>query len=246
VCVGIVAFGAGASYRVQKGDTLSSIAKQHGVPLAELAAANRISDPNRIVVGRVLDIPGRPDNGFAASPPAPVAPSPAASPAAPAAPASTPPGTELTGIVPASWPERLRKAPERHVLVPSFQKWADANGIPVDLVMGTAWVESGWQNHVVSHKGAMGIGQLMPGTVEFVRANLIGVAILDPKVPEDNIRMMARYLRWLLERAKGDTTVALAGYYQGPTSVQRDGVNKSTRQYVDAVQTFRKAFASIA
>lgn len=44
-------------YRVQKGDTLSDIAKKHGVKLSELARVNEIENINIIYVGQILDIP---------------------------------------------------------------------------------------------------------------------------------------------------------------------------------------------
>ncbi len=43
---------------VQRGETLTSIAQRYGVTVADLAAANRIKDPNLIVVGQRLTIPG--------------------------------------------------------------------------------------------------------------------------------------------------------------------------------------------
>jgi hypothetical protein len=47
-----------AVYRVQDGDTLSSIAEAHGVTLAALEAANpQISDPGLIFVGEFVNIP---------------------------------------------------------------------------------------------------------------------------------------------------------------------------------------------
>lgn len=46
------------SYRVRPGDTLSEIAARHRVSVAKLAAANRIADPNIILVGTKLKIPG--------------------------------------------------------------------------------------------------------------------------------------------------------------------------------------------
>ena len=49
-------------YTVKAGDTLFDIAKAYGVPLEELAKSNRLSDPNRLYVDQVLQIPdaGRP------------------------------------------------------------------------------------------------------------------------------------------------------------------------------------------
>ena len=44
-------------YVVKKGDTLSAIAKQHGVTLQRLISYNHITDPDRIYPGEVIDIP---------------------------------------------------------------------------------------------------------------------------------------------------------------------------------------------
>ncbi len=50
--------GAGATtHRVAAGQTLSSIAQRYGTTVRALQQANGISDPNRVVVGRVLTIP---------------------------------------------------------------------------------------------------------------------------------------------------------------------------------------------
>lgn len=45
------------NYRVNRGDTLATIARAHGVTLQELAAANRITNPNYIFANQVLVIP---------------------------------------------------------------------------------------------------------------------------------------------------------------------------------------------
>jgi LysM repeat protein len=45
------------TYVVQKGDSLSAIARKAGVRQADLMAANKISDPSRIVVGQTLILP---------------------------------------------------------------------------------------------------------------------------------------------------------------------------------------------
>ncbi len=46
------------SYRVQLGDTLAQIARQHGLTLGELSNANGLNNPNTIYVGQLLTIPG--------------------------------------------------------------------------------------------------------------------------------------------------------------------------------------------
>jgi len=61
-----------ATYTVKKGDTLYSIALEHGQDYRELAQWNGLSDPNRIQVGQVLRVLP-PDSGTAAAPAAGVA-----------------------------------------------------------------------------------------------------------------------------------------------------------------------------
>ena len=46
-------------YTVQPGDTLSAIARSHGVPLAVILEMNSIDNPNQIRVGSVLQIPSK-------------------------------------------------------------------------------------------------------------------------------------------------------------------------------------------
>lgn len=48
---------APASYKVRSGDTLSTIAQKHGVPVSELVKANRIRNPNLIFANQTLRIP---------------------------------------------------------------------------------------------------------------------------------------------------------------------------------------------
>lgn len=148
-------------------------------------------------------------------------------------------GTATAGGATADLPARLRESPARQAHIATFDRWAAANGVPADLLKAMTWLESGWQNDVVSSTGAVGIGQLMPDTVDFMEL-LIG-ADLDPDVVEDNIRMSARYLRWLLDRFS-TTSDALAGYYQGPTSVERQGLLAETETYVADVLALRRRF----
>jgi murein DD-endopeptidase MepM/ murein hydrolase activator NlpD len=75
-----------STHTVQLGDTLSGIAAQSGVSLSRVEADNpRISDPNVITVGELVNVP---DGSSGASTPVP-APAPAPAPASPVtAPAS--------------------------------------------------------------------------------------------------------------------------------------------------------------
>ncbi len=138
-------------------------------------------------------------------------------------------------------PAGLRARPERLKLRPLFAKWAGRNNIPVDLLEATTWLESGWNQSRVSSTGAIGIGQIMPETAAFIAKDLIGQPVNHHK-SEDNIRMSARYLRFLLKLHNGDTTKALHSYYQGAGSVQRNGLYDDTIDYARSVQALRLRF----
>jgi murein DD-endopeptidase MepM/ murein hydrolase activator NlpD len=58
------------TYKVKRGDTLSTIARRHHVAIADLVAANKLADPNRIREGQLLSLVPPP-------PPPPPAPAPA-------------------------------------------------------------------------------------------------------------------------------------------------------------------------
>jgi murein DD-endopeptidase MepM/ murein hydrolase activator NlpD len=55
---GTPATGGATTYEVQPGDTLLSIALRFGTRLSALQDANDIGDPDSLVVGRTLDVPG--------------------------------------------------------------------------------------------------------------------------------------------------------------------------------------------
>jgi predicted chitinase len=77
-----------STYSIRRGDTLSAIAARFHTSVSELARANHISNPNKILAGQKLTIPGRTD-GFESRPASrPAASRPAASAPAPQASAS--------------------------------------------------------------------------------------------------------------------------------------------------------------
>ena len=143
-------------------------------------------------------------------------------------------------------PLTLRVNRDRLRLRPLIRKWSAANDIPADLVEATLYLESGWNQARVSSTGAVGVGQLMPATAAFIKNGLIGARAgglaLDERRPEDNIRMSARYLRFLLKLHGGDPTSALHAYYQGIGSITAHGLYSDTRNYAAAIQSLRVRF----
>jgi soluble lytic murein transglycosylase-like protein len=90
------------------------------------------------------------------------------------------------------------------------------NGLDPLLLYSVMHQESSFKPRAISHKGASGLMQLMPGT-----ARRYGVTnIFDPK---QNIEGGARYLRFLLTHFEGNLNLALAGYNAGEGAVEKYG-----------------------
>jgi soluble lytic murein transglycosylase len=105
------------------------------------------------------------------------------------------------------------------------------------LVKAVIAAESNFDSQAVSHKGALGLMQLMPET-----AARLGVD--DPLQPVENVRGGARYLRLMIDRY-GDLERALAAYNAGPTAVDEYGgipPFPETRDYVKRVLTYYRQY----
>jgi hypothetical protein len=97
------------------------------------------------------------------------------------------------------------------------------------LIYAQMHQESSFKLRALSHKGASGLMQLMPGT-----ARRLGVTnIYDPK---QNIDGGVKYMRMLLDMFGGDVRLALAGYNAGEGAVMKYGGTippyNETREYV--------------
>ena len=97
-----------------------------------------------------------------------------------------------------------------HRWMGSIRAAAHRNGVDPDLLTALVWTESSFVPDAVSHAGAVGLAQLMPGTAE-----ALGV---DPFDPSQNLEGGARYLRQMIDRF-GSVDLALAAYNAGPTRV---------------------------
>lgn len=124
----------------------------------------------------------------------------------------------------------LREARRR--LAGEITAAAQANRIDAALLHSVVEVESAYNPHAVSPKGALGLMQLMPDT-----ARRYGVT--DPLDAAQNLRGGARHLRDLLDKFSGDKTLALAAYNAGVGAVLAHGRRippyPETVRYVPAV-----------
>jgi hypothetical protein len=111
--------------------------------------------------------------------------------------------------------------------------WSRVYGVDPALARALAWMESGFQQDVVSNVGALGVMQLLPETWEFVDTVLLGVTT--PRDGQGNVRAGVRYLRWQLDEFDGNRRLALAGWYQGARAVREIGLYDDTKEFVRIV-----------
>ncbi|MFZ0366024.1 MAG: lytic transglycosylase domain-containing protein [Candidatus Cybelea sp.] len=99
----------------------------------------------------------------------------------------------------------------RRVLV-NAERWR----IDANMLVAIVTVESGWQTHAISSAGAIGLGQLMPGTAAGLGVN--------PHDPKQNLSGAARYLRGLIQRfGTRRYSIIFAAYNAGPRAVNEYG-----------------------
>jgi LysM repeat protein len=203
------------AYKVRPGDTLGNLAAQTGVSTAAMAAMNGL-DPNGVLLtGTVLKLPSG-------------APAPAL--------ANTPAPTQT--VVPTAAPEPTAQ----RLSAADVQSIAAAHGVSPSLAAAIAWQESGFNNAMVSGANARGVMQVMPGTWDYVQQNLAGGQQLNANSATDNVHAGVMYLRRLLDESGGDENTAIAGYYQGMSSVQNRGMFDDTKRYVANVEALRSRF----
>ncbi|WP_282060584.1 lytic transglycosylase domain-containing protein [Roseobacter litoralis] len=129
-------------------------------------------------------------------------------------------------ITPSKWNLPQYTGAYRGEFLEMARSAARKHRIPEDLFLRLVQQESGWNPTAKSHKGALGLAQLMPATARSLR--------VDPLVPQENLEGGARYLRQQFDRFKS-WRLALAAYNAGPNAVKRHGgipPYKETQNYV--------------
>lgn len=120
---------------------------------------------------------------------------------------------------------------------------AEELGIDPKLALGMAEIESACNPKAVSHKGAVGVLQIMPATAK----NHFGVSrdmLFDPEV---NIRIGLSWMKRLLSEFDQDLDLSLSAYNAGSERVIEAGYKipniSETREYVRKVRKYMEAGA---
>ncbi|MEZ0447810.1 LysM peptidoglycan-binding domain-containing protein [Cellulomonas sp. ICMP 17802] len=212
------------AYTVRSGDTVTAIAAKNGTTVAAIVAANGLDSRARIRIGQTLTVP------------VPVA--------APASVGSTFAGrTYADSVVAAANANlatlRASAVPSKAQMQATVAATARAMGVDPALAQAVAFQESGFNHAVVSPANAIGTMQVIPSSGAWA-SDLVGrpLNLVDPA---DNVTAGVAILRALVASSP-DLPTAIAGYYQGATSVQRNGMFADTRRYVANVQTHMTRF----
>jgi soluble lytic murein transglycosylase-like protein len=111
----------------------------------------------------------------------------------------------------------------------AFATASAQTGVPLSLLVATAYEESRMDPNAHSGAGANGLLQLMPATARELR--------LDGDDPATNVLAGARYLRQMIDRF-GSLDLALAAYNAGPSAVTKAGgaPTTATLRYVKNIE----------
>ncbi|NYD84964.1 LysM peptidoglycan-binding domain-containing protein [Cellulomonas oligotrophica] len=220
-------------YTVRTGDTVSAIAARHGTTVQAVVAANGLDARAFIRAGQRLTVPGA-----------------AASTTGTTSTASTDKvGNTFAGrtyaddVVAAANANKStlvgQSAPTRAQMQEKVRATASQMGVDPALALAVAYQESGFNHTAVSPANAIGTMQVIPTSGEWA-SQMVG-RDLDLLDPDDNVVAGVAILRTLV-RTSPDLPTAIASYYQGAGSVQRNGMYADTRRYVANVQTLMSRF----
>jgi soluble lytic murein transglycosylase-like protein len=119
---------------------------------------------------------------------------------------------------------------------------AARHNVDPNLVRAVVKVESNFNSNAISHKGAMGLMQLMPSTAKMLK-------VKNPFDPEQNVDAGVRHLKFLLESYGGDVNLTLAAYNAGEGAVARSaGIPRisETQDYVQKITNIYYGGSSFA
>ena len=137
------------------------------------------------------------------------------------------PGATAQATVAPVDPALLQATPYGEIIAAMSQ----AHGVDPMLVRALIQVESNYRPGAKSHKGAMGLMQLMPSTARQYK-------VRNPYDPTANIGAGVKHLKGLIDRMDGAIDMALAAYNAGEGAVKKfKGIPpyRETRNYVSRI-----------
>lgn len=241
------------THQVRPGDTLSGIAASYGVTMQQLQHTNGITNPDRIYAGQVLTISGSSSGGGTVTA---AARSHTVSAGESLSGIARQYGVTLNAVVsengianpdhifigqrlaipgstggaaaaPASAPMMTSAEVQAYI-----RQSAAEHGLPASLMLGLAWMESGFNQNLVSWTGAMGVMQIMPETAAWALDYLEPSAVNWQTDPRHNIDLGIAIFAHMYWQAGWDAELALGFYYQGWYSIELYGMFAETRQYI--------------
>ena len=163
----------------------------------------------------------------------------------------------LSLVKPADHVVREIQLPLRHEDI--IRQQAADKGVDASLIAAVIYTESRFRDQT-SRAGAKGLMQLMPDTADYIARKSGGTKFerADLATPQINIAYGTWYLRYLLDKYKGNTILTLAAYNAGEGKVDEWRANaaakgekfkvadhipfKETRDYVHRVLSARSDY----
>lgn len=116
---------------------------------------------------------------------------------------------------------------------------AELRNLDRALIYAVIKVESGFRETVISHRGAVGLMQVLPSTANWIlEVNNYNPENYDLYNPRDNIFVGSLYLRYLHDRFDNDLEKVTAAYNGGSSRIQNEVWKEieETRLYVKKVR----------
>jgi LysM repeat protein len=226
--------GTTSAHVVRRGETVTAIARRYGVSVNAVLTVNHLQSRTTIYPGRRLLVPvpavgagthraGRAKTGTDA-------------------PSTFLGRTYPDAVVRAAAANRAvlsrGPAPDRAQIRDLIRRTAHTYRVDPALALAVASMESGFDQRQVSPANAIGVMQVLPSSGAW--ASDIINRRLDLLETDDNVTAGVVLLA-VLSRGNDEQT-ALAGYYQGLSSVRRHGMFADTRRYVATVRTLKLRF----
>jgi len=258
---------------VRSGDTLSQIALEEGVSVAQLVALNGLSDPSRIFPGQRLTV-RRAAPAAKPAPPNPV--THRVSSGENLTVIAKRYGVTIAAIVEAnglSNPRYLRVGQQLIIPVAAAPSVAAARqstaGMSAPMAAAVSQRDAvrqllvrearaqgvpialvlavAWQESGWQQRAVSSTGAIGVMQLMPATADWIGTAMLGTRVDaqdvSQNIRAGVRLLKHYLHRYSGDRSLALAAYYQGERGTDLHGIYSITRPYIDAILALEAIFS---